>query len=60
MDRKGAVLTYTTREDSIIFLGLDCFGTDPEATCPAYKELSTLNTRSAVEEKEHAQDFQDF
>lgn len=54
------MLTYTTQEDSMTFLCRDCFGKAPEATCLAYKELSTLNSRSAVEEKERSQGFQDF
>jgi len=58
--REGSMLTYTTQEDSIAFLCLDCFDTAPEAKGPAYKELSTLISRSAVEEKEHSQGFQDF
>lgn len=58
--REGSMFTCTTQEDSIAFLCLDCFGTAPEATCPAYKELSTPNSRSAVEEKEHSQGFQNF
>lgn len=58
--REESMFTCTTQEDIIVFLCFDFFGTAPEATCPAYKEMSTPNSRSAVEEKEHSHGFQNF